>query len=196
MTKSELVNYIAENTGMKKTEANTVLSIIGKAVQKTIDEHSSVTLPGIGTFSFDVAESRMGRIPQDEDPAREFEGKLGKRMTVNDPQSNMELLHNALFVKDHEAMIRDFEHVEDLRSWTRQMLMAFGCIDEREWSRMEDDDYFDEMLWAYFQSLRATDGIKGFIAFTYMKLIGMADLQNKLKAYEDAEQAGEFEWKK
>lgn len=145
---------------------------------------------------YDFKTGEEMRIPQDEDPAREFEGKLGKRMTVNDPQSNMELLHNALFVKDHEAMIRDFEHVEDLRSWTRQMLMAFGCIDEREWSRMEDDDYFDEMLWAYFQSLRATDGIKGFIAFTYMKLIGMADLQNKLKAYEDAEQAGEFEWKK
>lgn len=68
MTKSELVNYIAENTGMKKTEANTVLSIIGKAVQKTIDEHSSVTLPGIGTFSFDVAESRMGRNPQTGEP--------------------------------------------------------------------------------------------------------------------------------
>jgi DNA-binding protein HU-beta len=64
MNKAELINQIAEDAGVTKTQANSALESFVKAVTKTLKGGGKVTLVGFGTFSVSKRAARNGRNPQ------------------------------------------------------------------------------------------------------------------------------------
>lgn len=65
MTKSELVDKLAEETGITKTEAAKVIeSFTEGIIQGLQKDDGKVTLLGFGTFSKVHREARIGRNPQ------------------------------------------------------------------------------------------------------------------------------------
>ncbi|MCU7547519.1 HU family DNA-binding protein [Chitinophagaceae bacterium LB-8] len=64
MNKAELINKIAEDSGITKTQANVALDSFVEAVTKTLKGGGKVTLVGFGTFSVSKRAARNGRNPQ------------------------------------------------------------------------------------------------------------------------------------
>jgi DNA-binding protein HU-beta len=64
MSKQELVNYIADNTGLSKKDAESALSSFVDGVKSSLKGGNSVTLVGFGTFSVSHRNARTGRNPQ------------------------------------------------------------------------------------------------------------------------------------
>ncbi len=64
MNKSELIQTLAEEAGITKTQANTALDAFVGAVTKTLKKGDKVTLVGFGTFSVSKRAARNGRNPQ------------------------------------------------------------------------------------------------------------------------------------
>jgi DNA-binding protein HU-beta len=64
MNKAELINKIADDSGITKTQANSVLDSFVEAVTKTLKGGGKVTLVGFGTFSVSKRAARNGRNPQ------------------------------------------------------------------------------------------------------------------------------------
>jgi len=64
MNKAELINNLAEDAGITKTQANTALDSFVEAVTKTLKGGGKVTLVGFGTFSVSKRAARNGRNPQ------------------------------------------------------------------------------------------------------------------------------------
>jgi DNA-binding protein HU-beta len=64
MNKAELINKIAEDAGITKTQANTSLDSFIEAVTKTLKGGGKVTLVGFGTFTVSKRAARNGRNPQ------------------------------------------------------------------------------------------------------------------------------------
>ena len=110
-----------------------------------------------------------------------------ERLTTNKDVSEMgmfELAHNSCFYKDGVARYRDFETDIDARELTRQLLKDYADSDDA----FVDDDDFDEELIELLQY--GTETIEGLIALFYRNLWAMADLRERLKEYEDAEEQG------
>jgi DNA-binding protein HU-beta len=64
MNKAELINKIADDAGVTKTQANEALDSFIEAVTKTLKGGGKVTLVGFGTFSVSKRAARNGRNPQ------------------------------------------------------------------------------------------------------------------------------------
>ncbi len=64
MNKSELINQIAEDAGITKTQANTALNSFVDAVAKSLKKGDKVTLVGFGTFAVSKRAARNGRNPR------------------------------------------------------------------------------------------------------------------------------------
>ena len=64
MNKAELINKIADDEGITKTQANASLDSFIEAVTKTLKGGGKVTLVGFGTFSVSKRAARNGRNPQ------------------------------------------------------------------------------------------------------------------------------------
>jgi DNA-binding protein HU-beta len=64
MNKAELVNKIADDTGITKTQANAAIDSFIEAVTKTLKSGGKVTLVGFGTFILSKRKARKGRNPQ------------------------------------------------------------------------------------------------------------------------------------
>lgn len=64
MNKAELINKIADDAGVTKTQANASLDSFIEAVTKTLKGGGKVTLVGFGTFSVSKRAARNGRNPQ------------------------------------------------------------------------------------------------------------------------------------
>jgi DNA-binding protein HU-beta len=64
MNKAELISKIADDAGIKKSEANLALDSFVEAVTKTLKGGGKVTLVGFGTFSVTKRAARNGRNPQ------------------------------------------------------------------------------------------------------------------------------------
>ncbi|TBR18887.1 MAG: HU family DNA-binding protein [Chitinophagaceae bacterium] len=64
MNKAELINKLAGDAGLTKTQANAALDSFIGAVTKTLKGGSKVTLVGFGTFSVSKRAARNGRNPQ------------------------------------------------------------------------------------------------------------------------------------
>jgi len=64
MSKQELVNYVAENTGLSKKDAEAALSSFVDGIKSALKKGESVTLVGFGTFSVSHRNARTGRNPQ------------------------------------------------------------------------------------------------------------------------------------
>lgn len=64
MNKGELVDKVAKDCDMSKTEADQVLSTILGAIAGAITTGEKVTLVGFGTFSVGERPAREGRNPR------------------------------------------------------------------------------------------------------------------------------------
>ncbi len=64
MNKAELINKIADDTGITKTQANAAIDSFVEAVSKTLKNGGKVTLVGFGTFTISKRKARKGRNPQ------------------------------------------------------------------------------------------------------------------------------------
>ena len=70
MTKSDLINAIAADTGLTKADADRFLKSFTDTVEKTLRRGDSLTLIGFGTFSVSNRAARTGRNPQN--PSQEI----------------------------------------------------------------------------------------------------------------------------
>ncbi|MBQ7067030.1 MAG: hypothetical protein IJN92_09460 [Lachnospiraceae bacterium] len=110
-----------------------------------------------------------------------------ERLTTNKNVSEMgmyELAHNCCYIKDSVARYRDFELDIDARELTRKLLIEHAEDDDA----FTSDEDFDEWMIDYLQD--GMDSLEGLIALFYRNLWAMADLRERLKAYEDAEEQG------
>ncbi len=64
MTKSDLVNYIAEETGLTKADASKALEAMQNGIVKGLKEDGKVTLTGFATFAAKERAAREGRNPK------------------------------------------------------------------------------------------------------------------------------------
>ena len=110
-----------------------------------------------------------------------------ERLTTNKEKSEMgmyELAHNSCYYKDGVARYRDFENDMDARDLARELAWSLADI---ELSR--DNECFDEEMFENLQYDITKEPI-GLIALFYRNLWTMADLRERLKEYEDAEEQG------
>jgi DNA-binding protein HU-beta len=64
MNKSELIDAIAESSGLTKTDAGRALDGVIGAVTSALSKGDSVALVGFGTFTVKERAERKGRNPQ------------------------------------------------------------------------------------------------------------------------------------
>jgi DNA-binding protein HU-beta len=64
MTKAELVEKVASDTGLSKADAGRALDAALDNIKKTLKKGQKVTLVGFGTFSVSKRRARKGRNPQ------------------------------------------------------------------------------------------------------------------------------------
>jgi len=64
MNKGELINAIAKEAKIAKTEANCAIDATTKAITNALKKGDKVTLVGFGTFSVAKRAARKGRNPQ------------------------------------------------------------------------------------------------------------------------------------
>ena len=64
MNKGELVDKVAEKSGVTKKEADAVLSATIDAIMETVSEGDKVTLVGFGSFERRDRKEREGRNPK------------------------------------------------------------------------------------------------------------------------------------
>lgn len=113
-----------------------------------------------------------------------------ERLTTNKSVTDMtmlELMHNNCYVdNDRNARYRDYEMEMDARDFARN-LMTTLTKDELPLDDAElDEEIFDNLTIDPFSDVR------GLIALFYLNLRTKADLYEKLKEYEDAEEQGLF----
>ncbi len=90
MNKGELVERIAKDAKLSKTQATNSLNAALKGIEGTLKKGGKVTLVGFGTFSVGKRKARTGRNPQTGNslkiPARKvakFSPGAGLRKIVN-----------------------------------------------------------------------------------------------------------------
>jgi DNA-binding protein HU-beta len=64
MTKSEIVEQIAKQTGLTKADSERALVAFTDTVEKALKKGDEVSLVGFGTFGVSKRKARMGRNPQ------------------------------------------------------------------------------------------------------------------------------------
>ncbi len=64
MNKSELIDAIAEGSGLSKSQAESALNAMLDAVQSAVAKGDKVTLPGFGAWSQSQRAARQGRNPR------------------------------------------------------------------------------------------------------------------------------------
>lgn len=64
MNKSELINAIAEKSGLTKKDSEKALNAFVETVQETLTKGDKVQLIGFGTFEVRERSARKGRNPQ------------------------------------------------------------------------------------------------------------------------------------
>jgi len=121
-------------------------------------------------------------------PVRSRIGESMERLTTNKSVADMsmiELAHNSCYADDERnARYRDYDMEMDARDFTRN-LMATLTKDELP----VDDAEFDEEILDNL-TIDPFSDVRGLIALFYRNMWSMADLREKLKRYEDAEEQG------
>ncbi|MBU1104304.1 HU family DNA-binding protein [Candidatus Parcubacteria bacterium] len=64
MTKTELVDVVAQKGGMTKAAAGRAVDAVIDAITKALSKGEKVTVTGFGTFEVRPRAARMGRNPQ------------------------------------------------------------------------------------------------------------------------------------
>ena len=70
MNRSELVQHVAEQTGLNRTTADQAVDAFVEAVMTATKKGEKVQLFGFGTFTPTARAARMGRNPQTGDPVK------------------------------------------------------------------------------------------------------------------------------
>ena len=68
MNKSELIDNIAEKSGLNKTQASDALNAFIESVGEALENDDSISLVGFGTFSVKDRKARTGRNPKTGEP--------------------------------------------------------------------------------------------------------------------------------
>lgn len=111
-----------------------------------------------------------------------------ERLTTNKSVAEMsmiELAHNSCYADDERnARYRDYEMEMDARDFARNLMVTLAKdelpVDDAEF----DEEILDNLTIDPFLDVR------GLIALFYRNMWAMADLREKLKDYEDAEEQG------
>lgn len=64
LTKPELINVVAEKTGMKKKDADIAVNAVLNSITETLNKGKQVSLVGFGTFDVRTRRERIGRNPR------------------------------------------------------------------------------------------------------------------------------------
>ena len=85
MTKTDLVNYIAEEAGLTKADATRALDAFQKAVESGLKKEGKVSLTGFFTWTAEKKPAKEGRNPRTGEtvkiPARvAVKGKAGSKL--------------------------------------------------------------------------------------------------------------------
>ena len=64
MNKADLVNSLAEKTGLTKTKSNEVIDTLVSVISGALSNGEKVTLVGFGTFTTSKRDARKGRNPK------------------------------------------------------------------------------------------------------------------------------------
>jgi DNA-binding protein HU-beta len=64
MNKSELIDSIADKSGLNKTQAGDALNAVMESVGEALEAGDSISLVGFGTFSVKDRKARTGRNPK------------------------------------------------------------------------------------------------------------------------------------
>ena len=110
-----------------------------------------------------------------------------ERLTTNKPvdeMSMLELAYNSCYAKDGKAMYQDFSFNTDARDLARHIMELQAVL-----KLPKDDEKFDEVMLDCLQYDPATS-IVGTVALLYRNLWAMADMRERLKAYEDKQEQG------
>ena len=111
-----------------------------------------------------------------------------ERLTTNKSVADMsmiELAHNSCYADDERnARYRDYNLDVDSRWLIRNLVKDICGEDFKDLSDEEVDEYMASMLSV------GIDSTIGLLALFYRNLWAMADLREKLKYYEDAEEQG------
>jgi DNA-binding protein HU-beta len=78
VNKGELVDAIAADANLSKTDAESALNAFINSVQSAITSGEKVTLPGFGTFSPALRKARTGMDPRTRAPVQIPERKSAK----------------------------------------------------------------------------------------------------------------------
>ena len=68
MSKTDLVNYIAEEANLTKADATRALDAVINGITKGLKEEGKVTLTGFCTFTAKAKEAKVGRNPRTGEP--------------------------------------------------------------------------------------------------------------------------------
>ena len=64
MTKSEMVDHVAQDTGMSKKDAETAVDSVLKTIQTTLTRGGEVNFTGFGKFHVAERGARQGKHPR------------------------------------------------------------------------------------------------------------------------------------
>ena len=78
MTKTELVNAIAEKSGLAKSDAEKALKAFVDTVTEALQNDDKVAMVGFGTFSVGERAARTGKNPQTGDEIQIAAAKVPK----------------------------------------------------------------------------------------------------------------------
>ena len=81
MTKSQLVQKLAEGSELNKKQADTVLQALVDLTVGSVRKGDPVKIPGLGTFRKVQTKARMGRNPQTGEPIK-FPARKKVRFSV------------------------------------------------------------------------------------------------------------------
>ncbi len=64
MNKTELIETVAQNAGLKKVESEKAVNAVIEAIEKALADGEKVQLVGFGTFDVKERQARKGRNPR------------------------------------------------------------------------------------------------------------------------------------
>ncbi len=68
MNKNDLIDAVAERTGLAKSDAARAVEAVLGAITETLKKGDAVTLSGFGSFATKVRAARTGRNPRTGEP--------------------------------------------------------------------------------------------------------------------------------
>jgi DNA-binding protein HU-beta len=70
MTKTQLIQKLADASGLTKKQASTMLEALVDTTVSSVRKGDPVKIPGLGTFRKVQTKARMGRNPQTGEPIK------------------------------------------------------------------------------------------------------------------------------